>query len=811
MSKKSIGSGITRLLFGLSKKEMKVIPYNEMTPEQFEQLDRFLGKVGFAVANDTVSLTKQQSEYILNQVRQLDLYRKNMMKDPDLVKVDKMTELDPQTEINKRYRKANPFIGFNPKVIQGGKGKSQTPVKDKIESQLGGIKLRGDETFSEIEFIRRFKKHPRDVVDVPGRPADFDTYPYEEQVDIDIDNENVYKDAVERALEDGEYAGGGLVSLIEKLRRRFGKKAITTADKIDRPAKAKLNKEFKDFEARIGNRRLTEDELDELYEEFDEAVPYPMETVADRDRFLKAVKEEEDYMRREYKAGKLDPQPGEEGRKKFLQRKMEEMEMSGEKNLMTQDEIEELIGYDQKERLFNAEGGIATMFRPKLKNGGPSDYVDPGYLGIPPIGLGTGSRPGGSSLPSLDDYDNRGIMRKRKKKKKKKKKDREEFIFGGGVGLKGYLKMLAEGRKTKEGKAFKGSDTLKYGNPKSQVPKFAKQFISDRDKAEMKRLRIAQLENVLEGLKSDRQFLESYEKMANLFPEVNKLSYDMLEELLPAQHKKRFKGLTTEMLDKEILQVENVLKNLKVGKDQRALNADGGLATMFRPKLKDGGPPNPGRRTFLKLLGGLASIPIVGKLFKPATKVAKIVPLKNTTTEMPTWFPDFVEKMTIRNAGNKIDADLTVFEDPKLPGVKVYKNDDGRIAVEGQNEYYANYEINYTPPGYELIDETTGKAVKTKGEFEAVDADPIADYDGSIADYEPRTLESVDGIMSSDARRMEGYAKDVDPNKIPLKSGEGSVIENEVRAEQAMDAAREAEDYVDDFADGGLATMFRKK
>jgi hypothetical protein len=58
---------------------------------------------------------------------------------------------------------------------------------------------------------------------------------------------------------------------------------------------------------------------------------------------------------------------------------------------------------------------------------------------------------------------------------------------------------------------------------------------------------------------------------------------------------------------------------------------------------------------------------------------------------------------------------------------------------------------------------------------------------------------------------MEGYAKDVDPNKLPMKSGEGQVIENEVRAESAMDAAREAEDYVDDFADGGLATMFRKK
>ena len=722
MSKKSIGTGITRLLFGLGKKEMKVIPYNEMTPEQFEQLDRFLGKLGFILASDKYSLTKQQSDYIFNQIKQLDLYRERIMsskkpdftefiprdklgipeRNPDIDKVNKMTKVEPE------------FKGFEPKVIEGGKGKTK-PGKinyDKMEEFLG-VKLRGDETFEELlEIEKRMKnKDPED------------------------------------------FAKGGIVDLITKLRSKFGKKAITTADKIDRPAKAKLKKEFKDFQAR--NRQLTDEDIEDYELELGDAETWYESgmTVADAEKLVANRKAYEAQMLVDYKAGRLDPKPGEPGRREYLERKLQEAQMSGDSRLIDSDELDELTSMEFRERTMNAEGGIATMFRPK----------------------------------------------------------REKFIFGGGVGLKGYLKMLAEGRKTKEGKAFKGSDTLKYGNPKSQVPKFAKQFVSDKDKAEIKRLRIAQLENVLEGLKSDRQFLESYEKMANLFPEVNKLSYDMLEELLPAQHKKRFKGLTTEMLDKEILQVENVLKNLKVGKDQRALNADGGLATMFRPKLKDGGPPNPGRRTFLKLLGGLASIPIVGKLFKPATKVAKVVPLKNTTTAMPSWFPDFVEKMTIRNVGNKIDADLTVFEDPKLPGVKVYKNDDGRIAVEGQNEYYANYEINYTPPGYELIDETTGKAVRTKGEFEAVDADPIADYDGSIADYEPRTLESVDGIMSSDARRMEGYAKDVDPNKLPMKSGEGQVIENEVRAESAMDAAREAEDYVDDFADGGLATMFRKK
>jgi hypothetical protein len=55
------------------------------------------------------------------------------------------------------------------------------------------------------------------------------------------------------------------------------------------------------------DRKLTKDELDDLYEEFDEALPYPMETVGDKEKFLKAVKDEEAYMFQQYKKGNLDP------------------------------------------------------------------------------------------------------------------------------------------------------------------------------------------------------------------------------------------------------------------------------------------------------------------------------------------------------------------------------------------------------------------------------------------------------------------------------------------------------------------------
>ena len=57
----------------------------------------------------------------------------------------------------------------------------------------------------------------------------------------------------------------------------------------------------------------------------------------------------------------------------------------------------------------------------------------------------------------------------------------------------------------------------------------------------------------------------------------------------------------------------------------------GNVSAQFKMPLsggrfgfKDGSkPPNPGRRSFLKLMGGLAALPFVGKFFKPAAKVAE--------------------------------------------------------------------------------------------------------------------------------------------------------------------------------------------
>ncbi len=613
MSKKSFGTGITRLLFGLGKKEMKVIPYNEMSSEQFEQLDRFLGKVGFAAATDTLSLTKRQSEYIFNQIKQLDLYRKNMMRDPDLIKADKMTKIDPE------------FKGFTPKVIEGGKGK--TKPGSKIDygkmSEFLGVKLRGDETFDELlEIEKRMKnKDPE------------------------------------------KFAGGGLVNLIAKLRAKFGKKAITTADKIDLPAKSKLKNQFKAFEER--NRKLTEDELDELYEEFDEAVPYPMETVADRDRFLKSVQDEKDYMFQQYKAGRLDPKPGEEGRKKFLQKKMEEMEMSGDTKLMTQDEIDELMMLQTEE----LAPQMTERMNLKIKYPGITDDL------IQKIMIDDNPQRKAEVLATLDE-------------------------------------------------AFKMMD----------------------------------------------------------------------------------KGMSPD----EIL---NAVKNTP-----RTKQADGGLATMFRPKLKDGGPPNPGRRNFMKVMAGLASLPFVGKLFKGAKVAKTVVPLKNTTTAMPAWFPNFVDKMVTKNVGNKIDADVMLFKDKDLPGVELRKYDDGRIQVEGKNAYNEEYYIDYEPPGYEVVDETTGRAVKKPGDFVATDTEyrmiSPEDYD-----VDGVNVDKIDDILGGNSTQLEGYAKGT--GEVKYTTGQKRIDEADARGASKDESLRadindpygdvDPTDFADDYAKGGLATMFRKK
>jgi hypothetical protein len=200
-----------------------------------------------------------------------------------------------------------------------------------------------------------------------------------------------------------------------------------------------------------------------------------------------------------------------------------------------------------------------------------------------------------------------------------------------------------------------------------------------------------------------------------------------------------------------------------------------------RMDFSEGSPKDPSRRTFLKFMAGIASLPFVGKFFKGA-KSAKVVKLANTTTVMPDWFPAFVDNAFKKGIAKKIDADLTEIEIPELPGVKVQAHDDGRIMVEGKNAYNEPYEINYTPPGYEVIDETTGKAVKTPGEFQASDTrfrQTGPELDDVDVDYD--TVKDIDDIVGGNSTELEGFAKGTGETK--YTKGQKAVDEADARSQ----------------------------
>ena len=180
-------------------------------------------------------------------------------------------------------------------------------------------------------------------------------------------------------------------------------------------------------------------------------------------------------------------------------------------------------------------------------------------------------------------------------------------MFAGGTPLRRLLQYLAG----TSGK--KGSENLKDLNVSDQLKFFAEKQGFSPDQA-----KIEYLEQVLDTLKKDRDLIKSVEPSATKNELENMASKAFRESFVDMTQSGRFKGLTSDMIDKSILETETILKNLKTG--GRKPNAEGGL---MRLGFEKGSPPSKSRRNFLKLMGGLAALPVVGRFFKPAAKVAE--------------------------------------------------------------------------------------------------------------------------------------------------------------------------------------------
>ena len=124
-----------------------------------------------------------------------------------------------------------------------------------------------------------------------------------------------------------KYAAGGRVGFRSG---KFVKDGIAALARLAKGKKKQMtDEEITDFADEFGINP-TED-----YYDFDG-------TLDSANQILKDQKAYEAEMFTDYKAGRLDPKPGESGRKKFLEKRAEEAEMSGDSRLFTPDEADEL-------------------------------------------------------------------------------------------------------------------------------------------------------------------------------------------------------------------------------------------------------------------------------------------------------------------------------------------------------------------------------------------------------------------------------------------------------------------------------------
>ena len=97
-----MASGIIKALFGISKGQMKTIPWTKMTPQLHDQLSSQLGKLMFVIKSQNLKLTKFQEDYLKNQLRHMNEFEKRVL---------------TKTETPKPKGEVHPFMGFKPKIV----------------------------------------------------------------------------------------------------------------------------------------------------------------------------------------------------------------------------------------------------------------------------------------------------------------------------------------------------------------------------------------------------------------------------------------------------------------------------------------------------------------------------------------------------------------------------------------------------------------------------------------------------------------------------------------------------------------------
>ena len=254
--------------------------------------------------------------------------------------------------------------------------------------------------------------------------------------------------------------------------------------------------------------------------------------------------------------------------------------------------------------------------------------------------------------------------------------------------------------------------------------------------------------------------------------------------------------------------------------EQKQMVAEGG-----RIGFKDGMT----RRTFLKLLGGMAAVPIVGKFFKLAKigKTMKKVPMIKTddVAGKPEWFDALVNKVIIE--GDDVTKRFATAERQRIHQktlddgsvVRVTEDvDDGAVRVEYQSEqnvFGDDVQLQYKKS---LPDEGDPRPT---AEFTTAESGPVGrsygpdDFDIEVDEVGGTSIRDLD----SDVSKLKEYATG---KKLTMKE----IVESKKRRDKALAISENTDEAQldavmrrqgdadpsyygdpDEFASGGIARL----
>ena len=188
---------------------------------------------------------------------------------------------------------------------------------------------------------------------------------------------------------------------------------------------------------------------------------------------------------------------------------------------------------------------------------------------------------------------------------------------------------------------------------------------------------------------------------------------------------------------------DEILEIQRTGKHPRGEpKAEGG-----RIGYKDG-PDQPGRRKFMKIMGGLAALPIVGKFFKAGKVAAPAAQaVKETVQQAPNYFFELADKIRRLGKESKVapqervreinykgkdGSEYTLTEDMTTGDMQITKDTPGMAYSDevGGYDVIENRSVMEYKSGKGMADETTGGKIADEYDEYEVRFDP----DGTAAD-----------------------------------------------------------------------------